>query len=158
MTLYEMTQSASALYELLCAEEIDEQVFADTLEAMGTGEKLESCCQVIKELEADADKFDKEIKRMTAKKKTAQNGIDRIKDNMLNFLNAIGSDKEETEHFKVSKRTSQSVEIVDESKIPAEFIKPAKVEFSKTEIGKVLKAGGTVEGATICVKESVQIR
>ena len=106
MTLYEMTQNAKQLYELLCADEIDEQAFTDTLEAMGTAEKLESCCQVIKELEADEEKFNKEIARLTAKKKTLTNGVERIRNNMLNFMNSIGSTKEETEHFKVSVRTS----------------------------------------------------
>ncbi len=36
--LYEMTAQASSLYELLQNEEIDEDVFRDTLEAMGAAE------------------------------------------------------------------------------------------------------------------------
>lgn len=40
MTLYELTAQASELYELLQNEEIDEQTFTDTLEAIGTEEKL----------------------------------------------------------------------------------------------------------------------
>lgn len=46
-TLFEMTQQANTLYELLQNEEIDEQIFNDTLEAMGTEEKIESYCQII---------------------------------------------------------------------------------------------------------------
>ena len=157
MTLYEMTQNGKALYELLCAEEIDEQAFSDTLEAMGAAEKLESCCQVIKELEADADKFAKEIDRLSAKKKAMTNGVERIRNNMLNFMQSIGSVKEETEHFKVSLRKSTSVEITDAESIPTEFLK-VKTEVNKTEIGKVLKAGEEVAGATLVTKESVQIR
>ena len=49
-TLFEMTQQATELYEMLQAEEIDEQTFSDTLEAMGTGEKIEGYCQVIKQV------------------------------------------------------------------------------------------------------------
>ena len=158
MTLYEMTKSADALYNLLCEGEIDEQIFNDTLEAMGTDEKLESCCKVIKELEADADKLKKEIDRLSTKKKTAENGVQRIKDNMLSFLNAKGSKKEETELFKVSVSVSKSVEIVDESKIPAEYIKPAKVEFDKAAMRKVLMANGQIDGATLKEKESVTIK
>ena len=47
-TLYELTNQANALYELLQGEEIDEQTFNDTLEAMGAGEKIESYCKIIK--------------------------------------------------------------------------------------------------------------
>ncbi len=40
MNIYEMTQQAEALYELLCLGEIDEQTFNDTLEAIGTDDKV----------------------------------------------------------------------------------------------------------------------
>ncbi len=158
MKLYEMTKAANELYNLLCSDEIDEQIFVDTLEAMGASEKIESCCQVIKELEADADKFDKEIKRMNAKKKVAENGVTRIKKSIVAFLKATGKTKEQTELFKVSISTSKSVEIVDESKIPAEYIKPAKVEFDKAAMRKILMAEGKIDGATLKEKEGLTIK
>lgn len=55
MNLYEMTAAANELYALLTVDEIDEETVKDTLEAMGAEEKLESCCVVIRELEADAE-------------------------------------------------------------------------------------------------------
>ena len=70
MNLYEMTAAANELYALLTADEIDEETVKDTLEAMGTEEKLESCCVVIRELEADAEKFKKEKDRLAARQKT----------------------------------------------------------------------------------------
>ena len=158
MTLYEMTKSANELYNLLCSDEIDEQMFVDTLEAMGTGEKIESCCKVIKELEADADKLKKEIDRLIAKKKVAENGVTRIKESIVAFLKATGKTKDQTELFKVSISTSKSVEIIDESKIPAEYIKPAKVEFDKAAMRKVLMADGQIDGATLKEKEGLTIK
>lgn len=158
MTLYEMTKSANELYNLLCSDEIDEQIFIDTLEAMGAGEKIESCCKVIKELEADADKLKKEIDRLNAKKKVAENGVTRIKESIVAFLKATGKTKEQTELFKVSISTSKSVEIIDESKIPAEYIKPAKVEFDKAAMRKILMADGQIDGATLKEKEGLTIK
>ena len=65
-TIYELTEQANALYNLLQAEEIDEQTYNDTLEAMGAGEKVESYCKVIKQLQSDAEMYKTEIDRLTA--------------------------------------------------------------------------------------------
>ena len=39
MTLYEMTAAQKELYELMTSGEIDEEVYADTLEGIGIPEK-----------------------------------------------------------------------------------------------------------------------
>ena len=74
MNLYEMTQAANELYELLTSGEIDEQTFADTLEAMGTEEKLENYCKVIRQLEYDAEMLKAEKERIDKKKKNVEKG------------------------------------------------------------------------------------
>lgn len=40
MTLYEMTEAARQLKALLEADEIDEQTFSDTIEAIGADDKI----------------------------------------------------------------------------------------------------------------------
>lgn len=157
-TLYEMTTQANNLYELLQAEEIDEQTFLDTLEAMGTDEKVEGYCQVIKELQADVDKFKVESDRLAARTKTAKNGIERMKSSLLDFLNATGQNKVKAGTFTVAIGTSEQTHIIDETVIPATFKTPQPDKIDKTAIKKAIKEGGVVPGAEIIINESIRIR
>ena len=158
MTLYELTAQASALYELLQNEEIDEQVFKDTLEAIGTEDKIVGYCQVIKELQGDFDKYKAETDRLTARMKTAKNGIDRMKDSLLAFLRASGQDKVKAGTFAVSIGQSKATNILDESLIPAEFKTPQPDKIDKTAIKKAIESGQAVTGIEIIINESVRIR
>lgn len=157
-TLYEMTAQASELYELLQNEEIDEQTFLDTLEAIGTEEKVEGYCQVIKELQADLDKFKAESDRLAARMKTTKNGIDRMKNSLLTFLSASGQNKVKAGTFSVSVGTSKQTNILDESLIPAEFKIPQPDKIDKKAIKDAIENGQAIEGAEIVINESVRIR
>jgi hypothetical protein len=158
MNLYEMTVTANELYELLTSGEIDEQTFKDTLEAMGTEEKLESYCKVIRQLEADAEVLKAEKTRIADKQKTAENSIARMKLAVSEFLKAKGVQKEEAGIFKVALSASKAVEITDPTAIPEEYIKPAKVEFDKSAIRKVLMSGKIIPGTELKINEGVQIK
>ena len=158
MNLYEMTTQANALYELLQNEEIDEQTFNDTLEAIGVEEKIESYCHVIKELQADFDKFKTESDRLTARMKTAKNGIDRMKDSLLTFLQVSGQSKVKAGTFTVSIGTSKQTNIIDETLIPAEYKTPQPDKIDKTAIKKAIESGVDVAGAEIIINEGVRIR
>lgn len=157
-TLYELTAQANQLYELLQNEEIDEQVFLDTLEAIGTEEKIEGYCQVIKELQGDYDKYKAETDRLTARMKTAKNGIDRMKESLLTFLKASGQAKVKAGTFSVSIGTSKQTNILDEALIPAEYKTPQPDKIDKTAIKKAIESGVDVAGAEIIVNEGVRIR
>ena len=157
-TLYEMTAQANELYELLQNEEIDEQTYLDTLEAIGTEEKVEGYCQVIKELQADLDKFKAESDRLAARMKTTKNGIDRMKNSLLAFLSASGQSKVKAGTFSVSIGTSKQTNIIDESLIPAEFKIPQPDKIDKKAIKDAIESGNIVEGAEIVINESVRIR
>ena len=157
-TLYEMTTQASELYELLQNEDIDEQVFLDTLEAIGTGEKIESYCHVIKELQGDLDKFKAEADRLAARMKTTKNGIDRMKDSLLTFLRVSGQDKVKAGTFTVSIGTSKQTNILDEALIPTEYKTPQPDKIDKTAIKKAIESGVEVAGAEVIINEGVRIR
>lgn len=157
-TLYEMTTQASELYNLLQNEDIDEQVFLDTLEAIGTGEKIESYCHIIKELQGDFEKFKAEADRLAARMKTAKNGIDRMKDSLLSFLRVSGQNKVKAGTFTVSIGTSKQTNILDEALIPTEFKTPQPDKIDKTAIKRAIESGQAVTGAEIIINESVRIR
>ena len=156
--LYEMTAQASSLYELLQNEEIDEDVFRDTLEAMGADEKVEGYCQVIKELQSDIDKFKAESDRLVARAKTAKNGIERMKTSLLAFLTASGQSKVKAGTFAVSISKSEQTHIVDEAAIPPLFKTPQPDKIDKTAIKTAIKQGVNVPGAEIVINESIRIR
>lgn len=157
-TLYEMTTQAKSLYELLQNEEIDEQTFADTLEAMGTNEKVEGYCQVIKELQSDFDKFKSESDRLSARMKTAKNGIERMKSSLLDFLNATGQNNAKAGTFSVSIGTSEQTTILDEALVPTIFKIPQPDKIDKTAIKKAFKEGVCVPGAEITINKNIRIR
>lgn len=157
-TLYEMTAQACELYELLQAEEIDEQTFSDTLEAIGVNEKIESYCQIIKQFQADADMFGKEIERMKARKQTAENGAERVKAALLMFLQASGQDKVKAGAFSVYTATTQAAKITDESKLPPEWFIPQPARVDKAGIKAALKAGAKIDGAELVNNTGVRIR
>ena len=153
-----MTAQANALYEMLQAEEIDDQTFKDTLEAIGTNEKVEAYCQVIKELQGDFDKYKAEADRLAARMKTAKNGIDRMKDSLLTFLQVSGQDKVKAGTFTVSIGTSKATNILDEALIPSEYKTPQPDKIDKTAIKKAIESGLEVAGAEVIINEGVRIR
>ncbi len=157
-TLFELTEQATALYEMLQAEEIDEQTFADTLEAMGAGEKVESYCKVIKQLQADEDMFKGEIDRLTARKTAAKNGVDRMKPALLLFLQQSGQDKVKAGSFSVYTAATPAVNITDEAAIPAIYLKPQPPTVDKIAIKAAINSGATVAGAELVKNVGVRIR
>ena len=98
MTLYEMTEQAQALKSLLESEEIDEQAFADTLEAIGADEKVDSYCRIIKSIEGDNALIDAEIARLTALKQRNGKSIDRMKEALDRFFRNATSRRKSSRH------------------------------------------------------------
>ena len=158
MTLYEMTEQAQALYEMLQSEEIDEQVYADTLEAIGVDEKLLNYIAVMKNYEADKTSITAEIDRLQKKKKSAENAIERMKTAMYNFMKLSGQSKVKAGIFNLRINQSEAVRVTNESLIPKQYLKPQPDKIDKTAIKKAIKAGEEVNGADIEIRESVVVR
>ena len=90
--LYELTGELIQLAEIGLEEDVDAEVFVDTLEAV-EGEyddKIEGYCKVIKNIEGDIDAVKKEIERLTARKKNMENNVQRMKDAMFNSMKVLG--------------------------------------------------------------------
>ena len=91
MNLYELTDELIQLQEMM-SEECEEQVLLDTIEAV-EGEfdaKIEGYCKVIKNLEADAKALKEESKRLSARQKSIENNISRMKNAMQTALIQTG--------------------------------------------------------------------
>lgn len=158
MNLYEMTVAANQLYDLLTSGEIDEQTFNDTLESMGTEEKLESYCKVIRQLEADAEMLATEKARIEKKKASVDNSINRMKKAVMEFMKAQGSTKSSAGTFTVALSTSKATKIIDESKVPKKYFIKQEPKIDKKTILELLKSGAKIKGCELQINEGVRIK
>ncbi|MDK0687158.1 siphovirus Gp157 family protein [Clostridium perfringens] len=165
MKLYELTQNYRNLESLLDNLGEQEGLTVEMIHgALGQVEddintKIENTCKVIKEIEADSIGIDEEIKRLSALKKQKENAVKKLKEYVEFEMNGIGLNKVEGKLFKISFRKSKVVKVLDETKIPKEFIKVKTTEsISKTDLGKALKSGEVIEGAELVENKTLQIK
>ena len=157
MNLYEMNQATKELYELLQNDEIDEQIFSDNIEAIGVDQKIESYCEVIKQMQADADMLSAEIDRLEKRKKPLVNAVERMKGVLMEQLRFRGEKKVATEKFTVSLQSSEKVAVFDEKAIPKQYFR-IKLEVDKSTIKDLLKNGMGVPGCELVKTEGVRIK
>lgn len=166
-TLYELTGEYLQLLELADDPEVDEEVFADTLEGLGgmIEMKAENYARVITELErikaikqADADSFEKQMKRKKDHVSMLDNRIAKMKQNLKASMIATGKTKFDTDNFKFYvKKNAPSTIIDDESKIPDKYFK-VKKEVQKSLIKEDINNGIKVDGAHLEASETVIIK
>ena len=151
MTLYQMTVEYLSLLALAKDPETDPEDLADTLEALtdDIGDKAEGYACVIKELQAEQEKFKAESKRLADHADTIGNNIQRMKDHLLQNMRAMGIGKIQTEHFKVS-------EVKNGGKLPIRYTGDVPEEYQimepKTDTAKIreaLEAGEVLEFAEL---------
>ena len=156
MTLRELTGALLDLYELADEQELDVTDTLDLIEGEYT-EKVENYAIFIKQLQSDADALKEEIDRLTARYRTLNNNIDRLKTNLMESMIASGKDKVKTLLFNVSVRGYESVVVDDPTAIPEEFLKYSEPTVNKVELKKALKEG-EVSGAHLESKPGISIR
>ena len=157
-TIYEMTEQAQELLELLTDGEIDEETFLDTLEGMGAVDKVENICKVISCLSTDSQMFSNEIKRCQDRKRTIDNNITRLKKSLYDFYIASGQKQLKAGTFTISSRKSTAVKITNEEAIPMDYLTIPMPKANLTAIKQAIKEGKNVPGAEIEERECVQIR
>jgi hypothetical protein len=113
----------------------------------------------IKTMEYESQIIDEEIKRLQDLKKVRQNTMQRLKDVLSTTMQSFDIPEIQTPTLKVNFRKSSSVEILDEDKIPAEFvtIKQTKT-VRKVDIKKAIKEGREIEGAQLVENQNLQIK
>lgn len=157
-TLYELTEQAVTLIEMLESGDIDEQILTDTLEAMCVKEKLEDCCKVIRQLEADAEVYKKEKDFFAKKQQSAKNGVDRIKRMITQHLLATNTDKLDAGIFKIKHTKSKAVEVIDEEQISILYKIERPCKFDKRAIAQAIKDGEDVGGAVLVTRDGCSIK
>ena len=99
--LYELTGDFLTLMDMLEDEECDEQCIMDTLESVEyeIEEKADGYAKIIKSLESDIEGLSKEADRLTTRKKTYENRIKWLKQNLEMCMRATGKKKFTTDLF-----------------------------------------------------------
>ena len=101
MTLYEISIQFQTILEMAEDGEIDMDVVNGSLECVEADieQKLDSYGVVINELSNDIENIDKEIKRLTERKRTIDNNITRMKGAIKTAMEAIGKKKIQGDKF-----------------------------------------------------------
>ena len=158
-TLYELTGQYLALMEI--AEEADPDVLRDTLELIDgeIEDKADNYAKVIKNLEGESKTIEEEIERLNRKKKGIDNSIDSIKKNLERCMIVTGKRKFKTTLFSFGiQKNAPSVNVKDESKVPAQFWKKQDPKLDRTSLKEFLKENGNTEYAELVQGESLRIR
>lgn len=119
--------------------------------------KLENIGLYIKELEYQAKALREEEKSLAERRQQAEKKADWLKQYAAASVAQFGI--VETPRIRMTVRTSESVEIIDQSQIPEDFLK-SKTTWTpdKTAIKDAIKNGEIVAGATIITKNNIQIK
>lgn len=157
-SIYELTGIFKQIAEM---EGIDEETKLDTLESIDWTEqfeeKVENTVKVIKNKEAEKKQLKEEIDRLTARYKSIDNDITRLKTGLQGAFEITGHEKVKTLLFTVSLAKNQPSVVVDEELLPKKyFVK--KLTPDKTTIKELLQAGKKVKGAVLQESRSLRIR
>lgn len=157
MKLYEITNSINQVKKFVDnQDELNEYLEQLDLELQ---DKAKNIFMLIKNIEAPVVAIDDEIKRLSEMKKSYQSKANNLKNYISFTMQKNGIEKIESDIVKFSFRKSESVEIIDESMIPSEFINIKEVKtVDKIAIKKAIKAGNNVRGIEIKVNKNLQIK
>ena len=167
MKTYDIKAEFLAIQELLETEEFNEetgelidnsetvqQLLSEVQENMS--EKADGICYLVSQNKMYEDSLKAEAKRLTARAKMFERVQNDLKE-LLRFL--LAGEKLKTEKFTISYRKSTSVEILDDSLIPSEFINVKETfTFDKKAIADKLKDFDEVAGAKLVVKNNITIK
>ncbi len=166
-TTYDIKQEFFAIRELLEDDEINEETgeVIDNTEAVQAllselegkrDEKADNIAYLMQEAKDTELALKAEVTRLNERKAMFIKQQESLK-NLLDFL--LSGEKLKTDRFTFSYRTSQSVNITDESLVPAEFLNVKEVVTpDKKRIKEALANFDDVAGCEIVVKKSLGVR
>ncbi len=156
VTLYELKEMYLNLMDLdLEGEELGKALenIDDEIEV-----KAENYAGVIKNLEAEIDAYKKEIERMSKIKKSLESRASLLKSNLEQAMIELDKKKFKTNLFSFNiQRNAPGIKILDEDKIPKEFIEYEK-RIKKNDLKKAIKEGLETDAAILVESESLRIR
>ena len=120
--------------------------------------KAENYAGLIKNLEAEAEAYKKEIERMTKIKKALENRASFLKKNLEKAMIELDKKKFKTKLFSFNiQRNKPSVQILKEDMIPEDFVEYER-KIKKNELVKAIQGGLITDSAILVESESLRIR
>lgn len=159
-TLYEI-EDKFKLIQSLIEDGADEEVFSQALEQIHVelSEKLEGYAMVIKNIESDVEGYKTEEKRLSTRRKSMENKVKRMKENMQQAMIAANERKIQGEKFTFTvQKNPPSLKVIDARWIPARFFTQPEPVLDKKSLLNEIKDGKEVKGAEIKQGESIRIR
>ena len=124
MNLYELTGQVLECQEMI-GQGVDEQVIHDTLESLDfeIEMKADNYAKLMRNLQAEADAYGAEIKRMTDRKKALESHVEWLKRNLEQSMIAIGKEKFKTKLFSFGIQNNPPKVVIDDpQKVPQELL------------------------------------
>lgn len=159
MKLYELTEQHRELVALADGDNTElELALADTFEAIEGefNDKAVALIEVTKNLDSDCESIDKEIERLSNRKKSIQGKKEWMREYLRSNMEASGITKIECPLFSITLGKGRDVvEITDQDKIPADYLN-IKTTFApaKADILRELKAGKKIPGCKLAKSKS----
>ena len=160
LSLYDLTQE----YHLICdaLEEAGgeitpeiEQMLAINAENFVT--KAEAYAEILAKYQIMAENAKTRKQQLDKVQKIAENAVRRMKERIQQAMEAYDLPKVEIGVHKFSFRTSKTVEIIDEAKIPNNYVK-VTTSIDKVALRADMLKGLVVEGAELKENKSLQFR
>lgn len=155
--LYDIADRYNAAFNAMAQlDELPEQVLIDTLDAIEDEfkDKAIAIASRFKNINADIQAMKEAEKAIRDRRIAKERSIDNFKDYILKNMVATGISVIECPYFKITLATNpESVEIIDESLIPQEFITWTP-SINKTAI----KDAGGCEGVALVRNKSIRIK
>jgi len=162
MNLYQIENEYLQLSEMLIESEGElTPELEQALEINGNNlkNKAVNYGYVIKQMEGNVDLIDAEIKRLQAMKKSRVNAAELLKETIKTAMLMYDLNTIEIPTLKLSFRKSESIEIINEAQLTAEFVNTKQVTTpDKISIKTALKEGREVAGAVMVTNLNLQIK
>lgn len=158
MHLYEISNEYKRLFdEISEMDGVTQDIISDTLSPITDefNNKAIAVTSYFRNLEAEANAIKTAEKSMYERRKVIENKIENIKSYLKSQMISTGINKISCPYFSVTlAKSKNSVNILDSSKIPSEFIREKVIKEPNKEL--ILKTGGC-EGAEVVEGYSLRI-
>lgn len=160
MNLFELTENYVKFFtEFENADEITEEMqeMADNLN-VEIEEKCDNYAKMIRNLEADVEAYKNQEKIFNEKRKSAENKVKWLKQNLQASMEQTGRKKVKTDLFSFNiQKNAPSLEITDEKNIDDSYYVIER-KLNKKELLNDIKEGLIIDGVGIKQSESLRIR
>ena len=159
--IYELTNDFREVMSLLESGEYDEETLKNTLECIECEieEKADGYARVIRNTEADIAGIKAEEERLAKKRKTLENSIKQMKDNLEDAMRATGKTKFKTELFSFNiQKNPPKVQLIEGVVIPDAYLIKQDPKVDAAYIKEQLKNGKELPFAVLVQEESLRIK